>query len=171
MALILAITAGIGFSVFFLALAETNDEAGMWPLFIARLVSVPVVCAIAWRVTGRIWPVDATTRRLAVATGVTEMIANGLLLIALRRELAVASVFGSLYPVSTVLLAWVVLQERVSRTQLVGVGLAVGALILVAGGVLRAAGPLPAFNARFCPVIVRITLSLRPEYLLPGNAF
>jgi drug/metabolite transporter (DMT)-like permease len=132
LALILAITAGIGFSVFFLALAETNDEAGMWPLLIARLVSVPVVCAIAWRVTGRIWPVDATTRRLAVATGVTEMIANGLLLIALRRELAVASVFGSLYPVSTVLLAWVVLRERVSRTQLVGVGLAVGALVLVA---------------------------------------
>jgi drug/metabolite transporter (DMT)-like permease len=132
LALILAITAGIGFSVFFLALAETNDEAGMWPLFIARLVSVPVVCAIAWRVTGRIWPVDATTRRLAVATGVTEMIANGLLLVALRRELAVASVFGSLYPVSTVLLAWVVLRERVSRTQLVGVGLAVLALVLVA---------------------------------------
>jgi drug/metabolite transporter (DMT)-like permease len=132
LALVLAITAGIGFSVFFLALAETNDEAGMWPLLIARLVSVPVVCAIAWRVTGRIWPVDATTRRLAVATGVTEMIANGLLLIALRRELAVASVFGSLYPVSTVLLAWVVLRERVSRTQLVGVGLAVLALVLVA---------------------------------------
>lgn len=132
LALVLAITAGIGFSVFFLALAETNDEAGMWPLLIARLVSVPVVCAIAWRVTGRIWPVDATTRWLAVATGVTEMIANGLLLIALRRELAVASVFGSLYPVSTVLLAWVVLRERVSRTQLVGVGLAVLALVLVA---------------------------------------
>ena len=132
LALILAITAGMGFSLFFLALAETNDDSGMWPLVIARLVSAPVVCAIAWKVTGRVWPVDATTRRLAVATGVTEMIANGLLLIALRRELAVASVFGSLYPVSTVLLAWVVLRERVSRTQLVGVGLAVGALILVA---------------------------------------
>jgi drug/metabolite transporter (DMT)-like permease len=73
------------------------------------------------------------SRRLAVFTGSTEMIANALLLAALRRdELAIAAVFGSLYPVSTVLLAWIVLHERVSRSQLVGVGLALGALALVA---------------------------------------
>ena len=61
------------------------------------------------------------------------MLANALILVALRRgPLAVASVFGSLYPVSTVVLAWLLLRERVSRAQMAGVGLALGALGLVA---------------------------------------
>ncbi len=133
MALLLAVTAGVGFSAFFIALAETETAAGMWPLVIARLVSVPVVCAIAWRMAGRIWPVDSRSRRLAVVTGVSEMIANAILVVALRRgPVAVAAVFGSLYPVSTVVLAWIVLRERITRLQMAGVGLAIGALVLVA---------------------------------------
>jgi len=133
MALLLAVTAGVGFSAFFIALAETETAAGMWPLVIARFVSVPVVCAIAWRMAGRVWPVDSRSRRLAVATGVSEMIANAILVVALRRgPVAVAAVFGSLYPVSTVVLAWIVLRERITRLQMAGVGLAIGALVLVA---------------------------------------
>ncbi|MEQ8840439.1 MAG: EamA family transporter [Acidimicrobiales bacterium] len=133
LAIVLALTAGLGFAVFFIALAETHDEAGMWPLVIARVVSIPIVGVVAWRVTGRVVPEVPLAARLAVITGVTEMIANALLLVALRRdEIAIASVFGSLYPISTVLLAWVFLRERVSRSQLVGVGLALGALALVA---------------------------------------
>lgn len=133
LALILAVTAGVGFSLFFIALAETHDEAGMWPLVVARLVSVPVVGVIAWQATGRVTPAVPVAGRLAVFTGVTEMIANALLLVALRRdEIAIASVFGSLYPVSTVVLAWLFLRERVSRSQLGGVALALGALALVA---------------------------------------
>lgn len=132
-ALILALTAGIGFSIFFIALAETETEAGMWPLLVARLVSVPVVCVIAWRLTQRVTPATRTSLALATYTGVTEMIANALLLVALRRgELAIASVFGSLYPVSTVLLAWIFLRERLAGSQLVGVVLALGAIALVA---------------------------------------
>ena len=132
-AFVLAVTAGVGFSFFFISLAETQDEAGMWPLVVARLISVPAVCVVAWRVTDRVFPVVPIARRLAVATGVSEMAANALLLVALRRdEIAIASVFGSLYPVSTVLLAWFFLKERVNRVQVAGVGLALAALALVA---------------------------------------
>lgn len=132
-ALILALTAGVGFAVFFIALAETATEAGMWPLVVARIVSVPVVCVLAWRVTQRVIPARRSSVLLATYTGVTEMIANALLLVALRRgELAIASVFGSLYPVSTVLLAWVVLRERLVRSQLIGVTFALAAIALVA---------------------------------------
>ena len=132
-ALGLAVTAGVGFSLFFIALAETHEDAGMWPLVVARIVSAPIVAFVAWKATGRVLPAVPLAARLAVMTGVTEMIANALLLVALRRdELAIASVFGSLYPVSTVILAWLFLRERVSRLQLVGVALAVGALALVA---------------------------------------
>lgn len=131
--LALAVVAGIGFSVFFLALSETEDAAGMWPLVVARLVSVPIVFAIAARAAGHVLPVTTDARRLALFTGVSEMIANAILLVALRRgEVAIASVFGSLYPVSTVLLAWGVLRERIGRIQVVGVVLALAALGLVA---------------------------------------
>lgn len=132
-AMLLAVTAGVGFSLFFIALAETHDDAGMWPLVIARLVSVPIVGLVAWQATGRVMPEVRLARRLAAMTGVTEMIANALLLVALRRgEIAIASVFGSLYPISTVVLAWIILRERISRMQFAGVALALGALALVA---------------------------------------
>lgn len=132
-AFVLAVIAGIGFAVFFIALAETDEAAGVWPLVIARFVSVPIVALIAWRVAGAVVPRERSAVRLAVFTGVAEMVANAILLVALRRgPIAVASVFGSLYPVSTVLLARVVLHERVARMQFVGIGLALGALVLVA---------------------------------------
>jgi drug/metabolite transporter (DMT)-like permease len=40
-------------------------------------------------------------------------------------QLSVVAVMGSLYPVSTVILAWVLIKERLNKIQLVGVGLAV----------------------------------------------
>jgi drug/metabolite transporter (DMT)-like permease len=132
-ALVLAVTAGVGFACFFIALAESHEEAGMWPLVAARVVSVPIVCVIARWATGRVWPTTSFSGRIAVATGLSEMVANALLLVALRRdEIAIASVFGSLYPISTVVLAWVFLHERLSRSQFAGVALALGALALVA---------------------------------------
>jgi len=132
-AIALAVVAGLGFSVFFVALAETHDSAGLWPLVVARAVSIPTVALTARLAIGSVVPHTRRSRRLAAYTGVTEMLANVLLLVALRRgPLAVASVFGSLYPLSTVILAWIFLRERLSRGQLLGVCLAVTALALVA---------------------------------------
>jgi len=132
-ALALAVVAGLGFSIFFIALADTHDEAGLWPLVIARVVSVPVVMLTARATVGSVIPKSTRSRRLAAYTGITEMLANVLLLLALRRgPLAVAAVFGSLYPVSTVVLAWVFLRERLNAKQAVGAFLAVAALALVA---------------------------------------
>jgi len=132
-ALVLAVVAGLGFSIFFIVLSDTHDEAGLWPLVVARAVSIPAVAVTARVAVGSLVPVSGRSRRLAAYTGITEMIANVLLLVALRRgPLAVASVFGSLYPVTTVVLAWAILRERLGRNQIVGVCLAVAALALVA---------------------------------------
>ncbi|MEM7140147.1 MAG: DMT family transporter [Actinomycetota bacterium] len=133
-AMLLAAVAGVGFAIFFIAMETTDEASGMWPLVFARLISIPIAAALAFRFADRrVVPVTRESRRLTVIAGVLDMSANALLLVALRRDaLAIASVFGSLYPVSTVLLAWVLLRERLARSQLVGVALALGALALVA---------------------------------------
>jgi drug/metabolite transporter (DMT)-like permease len=62
--------------------------------------------------------------------GLLDSAANALFIAATRYgRLDVASVLSSLYPASTVILARVVLKERISRTQNVGM---IGALISVA---------------------------------------
>ncbi|AYG03992.1 DMT family transporter [Gryllotalpicola protaetiae] len=69
----------------------------------------------------------------ALVSGVLLGIGNTLLVVALRGgELAVVTVLTDLYPVTTVLLAWLIARERLSPVQLLGVALAVGASALFA---------------------------------------
>lgn len=128
----LAFLAGAGFAVFFLALAETSPDAGLWPLVVARLVSVPVVTALALASTGGLAVVGGP-RRLVVWAGLGEAVANTFALWAYQRgPLSVAAVLGAMFPVSTVVLAGLVLHERLRTVQWVGVALALAAVPLVA---------------------------------------
>ncbi len=128
---LLAIGAGIGFGVFFSALAMTEGDAGLWPLVPARLVSLPTLVAVNG-LRGGSWRIDRPARRLALWGGAIEGIASVILLIAVQRgPLAVAGVLGSLYPVSTVFLAWLVVGERLSRLQWIGVSVALAAVPMI----------------------------------------
>ncbi len=70
---------------------------------------------------------------LAALSGVGDMSANGLFLLATQQEgqLAITGVLASLYPVSTVLLAQVLLRERLVGAQLAGLAAAVVAVVLI----------------------------------------
>jgi len=73
--------------------------------------------------------------RLALAAGVLDTVANVAMLLALQASLlSLTSVLISLYPAGTVLLALVVLKERVTRWQAAGMVLAIGAVGLIAAG-------------------------------------
>ena len=128
-----AVGSGLGFGLFFVALSYTGDDAGVWPLVAARLASVSVMAVLA--LVG--W-VDATIaagpgRPLTAAAGALDVLANVLYLLAVHRGLlSVVSVLSSLYPVSTILLARVVLGERFIAIQRVGMALAIPATILMA---------------------------------------
>jgi drug/metabolite transporter (DMT)-like permease len=72
---------------------------------------------------------------LAVACGVVDAAANALMLIALRLgDLSIVSVLTAMYPAGTILLAAIVLRERIAAVQWIGLGLA-----LVAGGLFALA--------------------------------
>ncbi|MCP2637550.1 EamA family transporter [Microbacterium sp. HD4P20] len=72
---------------------------------------------------------------LAIVCGVTDAAANTLMLVALRAgDLSIVSALTALYPAGTILLAAVVLRERVAPVQWTGLALA-----LAAGGMLALA--------------------------------
>jgi drug/metabolite transporter (DMT)-like permease len=125
-------TAGAGFGVVFLLLHQTSPSSGMWPLVAARAASAVVVGAVlvARRVPVRI-PRPAVP--LVLAAGAADMTANVLFLLAVRRgQLSIVGILSSLYPVSTVVLATLLLRERMSRLQLAGVGGCAVAVALIA---------------------------------------
>ena len=129
-----ALASGVAIGFFFLALAQTRTEAGMWPLVASRSLSVLLfgVAAIAGRSAIRM---PAPVLGLAVLCGVIDMLANALYLVAARvGPLSIVVTLSSLYPASTVLLARVVLGERLNLWQVSGVGCALAAVVLIVGG-------------------------------------
>ncbi|MFO7590803.1 MAG: EamA family transporter [Acidimicrobiia bacterium] len=133
-ALLLALGAGAGFGVFFVLLDRTGDDAGLWPLVASRSVTLLLAVAAAVAIGQAVVPVRGA-RRLSLGTGLFDMIANACFLIANRSGLlALVAVITSLYPASTIALAQVFLGERLAPHQLVGVGVAVAAVVLIAVG-------------------------------------
>ncbi|KRA24157.1 hypothetical protein ASD65_06760 [Microbacterium sp. Root61] len=72
---------------------------------------------------------------LAITCGAVDAIANVALLLALRAgELSIVSALTALYPAGTILLAAIVLRERIAAVQWVGLALAVAAGVMLAVG-------------------------------------
>ena len=129
-----ALLAGVAIGFFFLLLARSSPQAGLWPLLFARAASVAgfAVAAVAGGVSLRM---GRNVTALVVAAGLMDMAANVLYLLASRRgALSVVVTLSSLYPASTVLLARVVLGERLTRLQVAGVAAALVAILLIVRG-------------------------------------
>jgi drug/metabolite transporter (DMT)-like permease len=127
----LALLSGIVIGLFFVALAQTQEEAGLWPLIAARIASVALFAAMALAASQSL-RVPAGVLGLVIAGGVLDMLANLLYLIATRSgPLSVVVTLASLYPASTVLLARLVLHERLRPRQWVGVVCALIAVVAI----------------------------------------
>lgn len=129
-----AVLAGSGFGLLFVALDRTDPDSGLWPLVAARLASVPflfLLCVVLGARVGRAKGVLL----VAVLAGVLDTAANVLYLEAVRRGLlSLVAVVSSLYPASTVALAFGIDRERVNRWQAGGMVLAAVALVCVTLG-------------------------------------
>ena len=127
-----AMLAGATFGFFFIALSQTSTESGLWPLVGARIVAVPLAFLIAFAMKSAAPPQGRDFRLLALL-GSLDMSANIAIALALQQgSLAINSVLSSLYPVFTALAAIIILHERPTGVQTVGVGFAVGAIIALA---------------------------------------
>jgi drug/metabolite transporter (DMT)-like permease len=130
----IALAAGAAIGLFLVALERTSPEAGLWPLAVARVVSVTLFLAIA-RGTRQPLGVPRQALALALGCGALDMAANALYMVAVQQgTLGIVATLVSLYPASTVLLARLVLGERLSRLQVAGVACALLAVGLLVSG-------------------------------------
>lgn len=133
-AALLAVGAGLMFGTVLVCFSEVGEDVGMWPVVIARVASIPVL-TVGLLLAGRGLVVPPAARRPVVASGVLDASAAVLLLVALRQDLVtLVAPAANLYPAGTVLLARIVLHERLHRPQLGGLGLALVGLVLLATG-------------------------------------
>jgi uncharacterized membrane protein len=129
-----AIGAGICFGFFFITLDRAPDASGMWPLLGARISAIALVAALVLITRASMTREPGTLRWIATA-GALDVTANVFYLSATRRGLlSIVAVLTSLYPATTILLARVVLSERLALMQIAGLAVGAGAVVLIAVG-------------------------------------
>ncbi|MDJ0361187.1 DMT family transporter [Rhodococcus sp. H29-C3] len=128
----LTVGSGITFALAFICLHQIGDGAGLWPLAASRASATAVVWSVALA-TGHFSAPHGSVLKLAAFVGVLDVVANAALLYAYQGGmLSLVSVIASLYPAATVLLAMVMLGERVGRLQQIGMVIALGAVGMIA---------------------------------------
>jgi drug/metabolite transporter (DMT)-like permease len=127
----LAGLAALGFGGYFIA-AHTGARGGVpWLLLLSHAAILPVAVAAPW-IRGAELPARSDLPAL-VGIGTVDLAATALYGVANRHgQLSIVAVVGSLYPLTTLLLARRFLHERIARSQAVGISLALGGVALIA---------------------------------------
>lgn len=129
--LTMAVLSGVGFGAYFICLARTDEDSGLWPVVLSRTMAVLLVVPLAAALAGFV-RIPRPVLALAAVAGVLDAVANLAFLLASRHGLlSLSSVITSLYPAGTVLLAVLILKERTGAVQRVGLGVAAAAVVLL----------------------------------------
>jgi len=130
----IAIASGIAIGMFLVFLGRTGSSAGLWPLIASRAVSVTFFAVPGLLTRKKIVP-NRAAMSIVIGGGALDMVANVLYLLAVRRGLlSIVATLTSLYPTSTIILARIVLHERLRALQQVGVACAALAIVLIVSG-------------------------------------
>jgi drug/metabolite transporter (DMT)-like permease len=125
-----ALLSGAAFSLQYLALAQADPAAGLWPLVMNRICAALSVAP--WAAHRERLRMRSSTLAIAVLAGVLGALAIATFWFASReQDLSIAVVLTSLYPVVPVLAGIAVLGEPVTRRLLVGLGLAALTVVLI----------------------------------------
>lgn len=131
--LVLSLIAGLGFATFFIAIDLASRTSVLWIVVGGRSAAL-VLLATVMRLIRRRWEKPAPRQLPLIAlAGLFDTAGNTFYALAASAgRLDMAAVLASLYPATTVLLAWVVLKERLSPQQWLGVLTALCAVVLLA---------------------------------------
>jgi drug/metabolite transporter (DMT)-like permease len=128
----LAIVSGTFIGLLYVFLARGHGDGGLALLVTTRATSLAMLIGYALVRRESLRPAPGGLPTILLA-GALDMGANVLYVVAARQGLLpVVAVLTSLYPASTVALAWIVLHERLERLQWYGVGCAVCGVALIA---------------------------------------
>ena len=127
----LALLAGLGFGSFFILISRVSPTAIYWPLAAARLSSLLFMLAIV-RIRGQEVLPKKAVFPLVLLAGTLDVVGNAFFVLATHTgRLDVAAILSSLYPAVTVVLASIILRERVTRLQALGILVALVAIPLI----------------------------------------
>ena len=130
----LALVAALGFGLFIVGLDAASDDSVAWTILVVRATSSLLALVAAVVVSAPLRP-PARLLPMILAVGAFDTLANVLVAFATTRGPAgIVAVLSALYPVTTVLLARVVLAERLDRERRIGGALALGGAAAVAVG-------------------------------------
>jgi drug/metabolite transporter (DMT)-like permease len=126
----LAILAGLCFGTFLCVLSQLEGDDVYGPLLVAKFSSLLVALVFLWR---RRLPVPSPVKApVAILSGAIDAAGNSFFLLATQfTRLDIAAILSNLYPAGTVMLARLVLGERVSKGQWVGVVICLVAIMMV----------------------------------------
>jgi drug/metabolite transporter (DMT)-like permease len=128
------LAAGACFALLLVGLNQAGDSSGLWPVAAATVAELVVAFVVA-AVTGNIRLPGGRAGWLTLVTGVTGQAGSILYFLATHRGfLAVTAVLTSLYPAVTIVLARILLGERLTRLRLGGLSLAAACVALIAVG-------------------------------------
>jgi drug/metabolite transporter (DMT)-like permease len=128
----LPLLAGVGFGLFFVCIDRASSSGILWSLIMARLASLFIFTSILFTRRQMALPEKNHLGWMALV-GILDTAGNAFFALACQLgRLDVAAVLASLYPASTVFLAWGLLKERLHPRQWIGIGTAIGALVLIA---------------------------------------
>jgi drug/metabolite transporter (DMT)-like permease len=129
--LIIAILAGLNFGGFFVCLAQVQSGLIFSPMAITKAIQILMVLGMMW--VGRLRLATRQGLWVALASGALDAGGNTFYMLAVNAtRMDVAAVLSSMYPAGTVLLSILILKEKVSTGQWLGVGLCVTAAALIA---------------------------------------
>ena len=134
LSIITAVVSGVAFGLFFILIAGSGDQSGLWPLVAARGASLTAV--LLYFTVSRTAPsVRPASLPVILAVGLMDMGANILFLAATRIGLLMlVSLATGVYPIPTVVLARVVFRERIGRQRFLGLCCAVVGVALMSAG-------------------------------------
>jgi drug/metabolite transporter (DMT)-like permease len=131
---LLAALAAVAIGCFLVVVDAASVQGAVWTSLVARITSTSLLAIAVLVVRPTFSGVPGNLRVLALI-GVLDVMANLLYATATNEGLlSLVAVAGSLYPIITVVLARLVLHERVHRIQEVGVAAALGGVVLIAAG-------------------------------------